>query len=208
MPGSEIKVARRDAGGDEGIQEPPTWNGYAAKFNSRSLPLGLLGFREQIDPHAFDETLAAAPDVRFTFNHDPNKVFGRTKSGTLKLAVDDTGLRFECNPPENHTAKGLTESIERGDISQCSFAFRVLDDDWSEDSDGDLLRTLKKVSLHDGDVAAVTYPAYPNTEIDCRALEAIEAIGEEGRARMAKQAGGPWRAAAARRNAELAALES
>jgi phage head maturation protease len=38
-----------------------------------SLPPGFTGFREEIDPKAFDETLAKGPDVRFTFNHNPSK---------------------------------------------------------------------------------------------------------------------------------------
>src|ERR1700689_1376229 len=59
--------------------------------------------------------------------------------------------------------------------------FRRLEDAWSKDENGNPIRTLKKVSLHDGDVAAVTYPAYPNTEINARAagLEAIEMRGRE-----------------------------
>jgi phage head maturation protease len=55
----------------------PVLQGYAARFNTRSLPLAMMGFREEIDPQAFDESLAKNPDVRFTFNHNPNKVESR-----------------------------------------------------------------------------------------------------------------------------------
>jgi hypothetical protein len=51
----------------------PVLRGYAARFNTRSLPLGIMGFREEIDPQAFDESLAKNPDVRFTFNHNRTK---------------------------------------------------------------------------------------------------------------------------------------
>jgi HK97 family phage prohead protease len=211
LDGSLQVIRKRAAGGDEGIQQPPMMAGYAAKFGTRSLPLGFgfMAFREQIDPHAFDQTLASAPDVRFTFNHDANQVFGRTTSGTLKLAVDSTGLHFDCEPPDNQAARDLMASIERGDISQCSFAFRVLDDDWNEEKDGTLVRTLKKVSLHDGDVAAVTYPAYPDTDVNVRALDQLVA---EGRRRLMDdgvipRSEGAARAAALRRRAELEALE-
>jgi phage head maturation protease len=64
----------------------PVLSGYAAKFNVRSLLLRMMGFREEIDPRSFDECLAKDPDVRFTFNHNPNKFYGRTKAGTLKLS--------------------------------------------------------------------------------------------------------------------------
>ena len=139
-----------------------------------------MQFREKIDPHAFDETLASRPDVRFTLNHNPNHVMGRTAAGTLKLFADRVGLGFDLDA-DTGPGRNLVVSVKRGDISDCSFAFRTLEDAWSKDENGNPIRTLKKVSLHDGDVAAVTYPAYPNTEINARAagLEAIEMRGRE-----------------------------
>lgn len=179
----------RDAGGDA---KKPMITGYAAKFNSLSLPLGFDQFREKIDPVAFDECLAMGStlDCRFCFNHDANFVMGRTTAGTLRLSRDATGLRFECDPPDTQQARDLMESIKRGDVSQCSFAFRTLDDDWSEDNDGNLMRTLKKVTIHNGDVSAVTYPAYPDTDVSMRA--AVDAVGLEGRQRLHRGAKNPY----------------
>ena len=157
----------------------PRLSGYAAKFNVLSRPLGFTRFREKIDPHAFDETLASRPDVRFTFNHNPNHVMGRTAAGTLGLHTDRVGLAFDLDVPNTTRGRDLVASVKRGDISDCSFSFRTLDDDWTKDQDGNAIRTLKKVSLHDGDVAAVAYPAYPDTEIGARALEEAEARGRE-----------------------------
>ena len=172
--GARLEV--RDAGGST----RPRLAGYAAKFNTLSKPLGAMQFREKIDPHAFDETLASRPDVRFTLNHNPNHVMGRTAAGTLKLFADRVGLGFDLDA-DTGPGRNLVVSVKRGDISDCSFAFRTLEDAWSKDENGNPIRTLKKVSLHDGDVAAVTYPAYPNTEINARAagLEAIEMRGRE-----------------------------
>jgi hypothetical protein len=62
------------------------------------------------------------------------------------------------------------ESIERGDITQSSFAFRTIDDEWTRTQDGYPLRTLTQVSLHNGDVSPVTYPAYEDTDIAARAV--------------------------------------
>lgn len=196
MSGSSIEV--RDAG--EG--KKPMITGYAAKFNTVSLPMGYMQFREKIDEAAYDETLALGADLdcRFAFNHSPNHIMGRTKAGTLRLAKDATGLRFECDPPDTQAARDLMESIKRGDISQCSFKFRTIDDDWSEDSDGGLVRTLKKVSLQNGDVSAVTYPAYPDTEVDVRSLDQL---AEEGRKRL-KPAPDTAALAAAERDRDLA----
>jgi uncharacterized protein len=169
------KLEARDAGAGGNLR----LGGYAAKFNVLSRPLGATQFREKIDPHAFDETLASRPDVRFTMNHDPNHVMGRTVAGTLKLFTDRTGLGFDVELPNTETARHLVASVKRGDMSDCSFAFRTLEDDWSQDGCDKPIRTLKRVSLHDGDVAAVAYPAYPNTEISARALEVIEKRGRQ-----------------------------
>jgi HK97 family phage prohead protease len=150
--------------------------GYAAKFNVLSNPLrSSRPFREKVAPGAFDDSLASNADVRFTLNHDPNYVMGRTASGTLKLWADKTGLRFELDPPDTAAARDLVESIRRGDISECSFAFRVPPggEEWSEDGDGNPVRTLRKINLHNGDVAAVAYPAYPQTELDARSRRTL-----------------------------------
>ena len=166
---------------DAGVGEWPRLTGYAAKFNTLSKPLGAMRFREKIDPRAFDETLASRADTRFTLNHNPNNILGRTVAGTLRLSTDRVGLRFDLDVPNTSVGRNLVVSVKRGDIKDCSFMFRTLDDAWSKDESGNPIRTLKKVSLHDGDVAAVAYPAYPNTEINARAagLEAIEMRGRE-----------------------------
>src|SRR5215469_16336921 len=102
--------------------------GYATKFSpARSSDLG--GWREEIDPHAFDASLASSPDVRGLWNHDPNHILGRTVSGTLRLSVDSVGLKYEIDPPDTTMAKDLLISLQRGDVSQSSFAFTCSEDD-------------------------------------------------------------------------------
>lgn len=140
--------------------------GYGAVFDSLSENLG--GFRERIQPGAFDDVLDN--DVRALINHDPNLLLARTKSGTLKLDVDATGLRYGFDLPDTSYAKDLAVSLKRGDISQSSFAFSVEDDKWEEDDDGRIIRTILKVG-HLYDVSPVTYPAYPDTTVAARGLE-------------------------------------
>lgn len=139
--------------------------GTAVVFNQLSENLG--GFREQIDPAAFDE--ADMRDVRCLFNHEDNLVLGRTTSETLKLTRDAIGVHFECDPPDTSYARDLAACMERGDIDQCSFSFTVAPggSDWSEDDNGAEIRTVKKISrLYD--VSIVTYPAYPQTSSELR----------------------------------------
>jgi HK97 family phage prohead protease len=150
--------------------------GYAAKFNTRSQDLG--GFVETIAPGAFTRSIDAGADVKALFNHDPNIVLGRSTAGTLRLTQDETGLRYEVDLPNTQAGRDLAVSLQRGDISQSSFAFRTIKDDWSFDTDGRELRTLHDLDLRD--VSPVTYPAYLDTDsgIAQRSLAAARAARE------------------------------
>ena len=149
--------------------------GHAAIFDSWSQDLG--GFREIVRPGAFTKTLNEA-DVRATFNHDPNYVLGRNKSGTLTLSEDKKGLAVDIDPPDTTWAKDLRVSMGRGDINQMSFAFRTIKDNWwTEDEESK--RELLELSLDNGDVSIVTYPAYEKTRISARTIQALEDFRKE-----------------------------
>ena len=149
--------------------------GYAAVFNDDSVP---LPFIERIAPGAFRKTLTETPDVRLLINHE-GLPLARTKNGTLTLTEDDRGLYMDATIADTSEGRDLYTLVERGDVDQMSFAFRVIRQKWNEDR---TMRTLTEVSLADGDVSVVTYPAYPTTTVEAReALRtAIEAI-KEGR---------------------------
>ena len=150
--------------------------GYAAVFNDASVP---LPFKETIAPGAFRKTLSETPDVRLLINHE-GLPLARTKNGTLTLTEDDRGLFMDAVIADTSEGRDLYKLVERGDVDQMSFAFRVIRQKWNEDRS---TRTLTEVSLADGDVSVVTYPAYPTTTVEAReALRtAIESI-KEGRA--------------------------
>ena len=139
--------------------------GYAAVFNEASLP---LPFIEKIAPGAFSKTLQETPDVRLLANHE-GLPMARTKNGTMRLYEDETGLYFEAELADTQEARDLYTLVSRGDVDQMSFAFRVIRQNWSKDRTE---RTLTEVSLADGDVSIVTYPAYPATSVEAR--EAIK----------------------------------
>ena len=144
--------------------------GYAAVFNSYSEDLG--GFRERIAAGAFANVLEN--DVRALFNHESDIVLGRTKSGTLTLEEDETGLRVEITPPDTQAARDVMELLKRGDVDQMSFAFRVGKDMWTKNEDETIERTITEIaSLYD--VSVVTYPAYPDTSAAVRSLEKFKA---------------------------------
>lgn len=152
-------------------EDENTIEGYAAVFNSRSGNLG--GFYEVISNGAFAKTLKEKPDIRALWNHDSNYVLGRTTNESLSLEEDEKGLKVRITPPDTSWAKDLMTSIQRGDVNQMSFQFRVVKDDWSID-DGEPLRELREVELFE--VSPVSFPAYESTSVSVRSY--LEAIGE------------------------------
>jgi len=149
--------------------------GYAAVFNDPSVP---LPFSERIAPGAFRKTLSETPDVRLLINHE-GLPLARTKNNTLTLTEDETGLYIDALLPDTSEARDLWTLVQRGDVDQMSFAFRVIRQSWNKERTE---RTLTEVSLADGDVSVVTYPAYPTTTVEAREAlaSAIQAV-KEGR---------------------------
>ncbi len=145
--------------------QPRKISGYASMFNS---PTDIGGyFTEQVAPGAFTAAIGR-DDVRALFNHDPNFVIARTTNKTLTLSEDDKGLYFEATPPDTQWARDLISSIDRGDVSQCSFGFEVTKCIWDETIDPPV-RTIQEVILYD--VSLVTFPAYEDTSVSMRSLE-------------------------------------
>jgi len=139
--------------------------GHAAVFGSESVDLG--GFRETILPGAFSRALAERQDVRALVNHQPSAILGRTRSGTLILREDARGLYFDVQIGDTQLGRDIRESVGRGDVDQCSFAFVCPPggDRWSE---GGTKRQLIDVDLID--VSVVTFPAYEATSVAARSL--------------------------------------
>jgi hypothetical protein len=135
-----------------------TITGHAAVFNQMSSDLG--GFREIIAPDAFSNVLN--DDVRALVNHDSSLLLARTSSGTLNLEQTEKGLQYSFDVPDTTYGRDLIISMERGDITQSSFAFTIEDDSWETTDEGEV-RTINKVKqLYD--VSPVTYPAYPDAD--------------------------------------------
>jgi HK97 family phage prohead protease len=139
--------------------------GYAAKFGMDSVLLG--DFVERIAPTAFDilkegKDLSGKPiQTRGLFNHDPNHLLGRYPS-TMKLSVDEKGLRYEILLPE--TRKDIAEMVRRGDLRGSSFSFIVAEsggEKWHYEK-GQSIRTVLKIKTL-VDCGPVTYPAYDSS---------------------------------------------
>jgi HK97 family phage prohead protease len=133
-----------------------TLEGYATVYNY-AYDLGggpaAGGFTEIIASGAAAKSAGEA-DVRLLVNHDGIPL-ARTKSGTMTLQSDDIGLRVSAQlDPSNPMAASLRSAMERGDMDQMSFAFKVIRDSWDAQYD---VRTIHEVKLYD--VSVVTFPA-------------------------------------------------
>lgn len=139
--------------------------GYAALFNT---PTEIGGaWIETIERGAFASSLNS--DVIALVQHDYGRVIGRTTAGTLRLAEDERGLRVEIDLPDTSDGRDLAVQLRRRDIKGMSFGFRATHDEWDE-TVSPPRRTIRDLELIE--VSACVRPAYPDTELGLRSLEA------------------------------------
>lgn len=131
-------------------------------YNQPSQDLG--GFTEIVAPGAFADAIAG--DILCLRDHDQSILLGRTRSKTLTLADDSTALRFACKLPDTTQASDLAASIERGDLDGVSFGFRTVEDAWTSDGEGNVIRTLLKVVLYE--ISPCSFAAYPSSTVSVR----------------------------------------
>jgi len=127
-------------------------------------------FTETIAAGAFRKTLSDGADVAFLLNHT-GMTLARTKPGTLKLSevtepmsspvLGVTGLHSEALlDPKNPQVQAMRSAVERSDLDEMSFAFRVVRERWSEAYDQ---RVIQEVNMQNGDVSLVNFGASPWT---------------------------------------------
>jgi HK97 family phage prohead protease len=146
-------------------------DGYASVFEAPYELYGGAeagGWDETVDLAAFDVTLREKPDLHLLINHE-GMPLARTKSGTLQLSTDKHGLRvlapnLDRRDPD---VQRLEVKMERGDMDEMSFAFRVQRQEWNEDYTE---RRLLEISLHKGDVSVVNFGANPATSAQLNSL--------------------------------------
>lgn len=169
---AEYRAASWRAGQDGTI------NGYAVVFDSRTVlykdPETGLEYGEVIDSHALDG--ADMSDVVLRFDHQGHAL-ARTRGGSLRLSVDQHGLRVDADMTLSDEARSFYQEVKNGLIDKMSFAFTVAPegDSW----DGiTRTRTVKRISRL-FDVSLVTWPAYEQTQVSARSR--FEALAEPER---------------------------
>jgi HK97 family phage prohead protease len=150
-----------------------TVGGYALGFNTLSADLG--GYVETVSSQFCEATRAQNwAGVTCRFNHDSGLVLGAVDNGTLRCAVDGTGLDYSVDVPEWPGPPYVYEMISRGDVRNSSFSFRLPPDGSGDQWDyhnGVPLRTLLTGQVLE--VSPVDRPAYPSgTSVALRSLAA------------------------------------
>ena len=152
--------------------------GCAIVFNSVSED---LGFREIIESTAISQELIDNSDIYLNFNHDDDKILGRSNcgKGSLNVELRKDGVYFSIEAPKNDLGDTVLEYLKRGDVDKCSFCFWVDPDDeeaetWTYE-DGIAIRTIHKIAgLHD--LSIVWNPAYSETTVSARSLEKLNEL--------------------------------
>lgn len=168
---------------DTGTESEPEYilEGYFSVFGS---PYQIFDdCVEYVEPTAFDGALDG--DIRALVDHNTNLVLGRTSAGTLELSTDKKGLfgRVHINPKDTD-AMNLYERVKRGDVSQCSFGFDILDEEQIQRKDGGVEFHIKSVKLYE--VSVCTFPAYEETTVSARRKD-VEAYRAKRKAAWKEQ---------------------
>lgn len=170
--GGKYRPVFREA--TEGESNSRTIEGYAIVFGveSRILSDYWDNYREIIEPGAITEERLKEMDIKMTMYHNREKILARSNQGegTLKLTVDEVGVKYSFEAPNTVDGDTALELVKRGDLSGSSFMF------WTDEksgvsyekrSDGIMLRRVKTIGMiYDMTIAAD--PAYEQTTVAAR----------------------------------------
>jgi HK97 family phage prohead protease len=144
--------------------DPVVVVGYASTTEQPYEMHDMFGpYTEVVTRGAFKETLSRSPLVEFTVNHGAGGgiPMAHTRNGTLTIVEDETGLRYEAVvDPTRADVADMLKALDRGDLAESSFKFRIDKGIWSPDYTE---FRIDQADLERGDVSAVNFGANPNT---------------------------------------------
>ncbi len=160
LQGSQLEI--REAEGQKKLA------GYAVVFDTPTF-IGSRDYIETITPGSFTRTLAEE-DQLLLRDHNAERLLARRSAGTLTLKQDKIGVAFEAVLPDTELGRDTYENVRLGNLRGCSFGFRVRDQDWDFDADGNLTRLIKDVQCYEFTITP--WPAYDDTSVDVRSIRA------------------------------------
>jgi hypothetical protein len=162
----------------EGGGESRTIEGYAIVFDEQSVLMCDYwdAYREVIEKGAVTAEDLKGFDIKMTIWHNRERLLARSNKGkgTLRLSVDDKGVKYEFEAP--HTADGDTalELVRLGNLSGSSFTYwtdEANNVSYEKDADGVIIRHVKKIS-EVMEMTIASDPAFSQTTVSAREVEA------------------------------------
>lgn len=156
----------------------PVLDGYATVYEYAYDVAGGAergGWSEVIAEGACTKSVRERDDVRLLLNHEGIPL-GRTRSKTLELVSDGIGLRVSSTlDASSPLVQTVTSAMDRGDLDEMSFAFRVIRQEWDSSY---MERRILELQLFD--VSVVTYPANPAAVAQLRDSVPVETVSPSG----------------------------
>ena len=150
----------------ENEEEKMIIEGYAITFDS---PATHYGMTEIIDRNALAETDMS--DVPLRYNHEESfGILARTRNGSLKLEVDDIGLKITADLIDTTDNVDMFKRVVAKLVDKMSFAFTTEKEEWDDATD---TRTILKIDKL-WDVSLVDIPYYDSTSVFARSLDTTE----------------------------------
>lgn len=155
----------------EELKDEMIVEGKAITYDDPTRLFSMYGddYFEVIERGALKDTDVS--DVFLKYNHSDNfMVLARTRNKTLSIEDREDGVYIRASLANTSEGKDLYELIKRGDIDKMSFAFTEKDGLFNEETKTWTVRNITKLY----DVAAVTVPAYENTNIYAVRMNELE----------------------------------
>lgn len=185
MCGGQFAPRVREVQGGEGNAESRMIEGYAIVFGveSRMIVDYWDNYREIIEPGAVTAEQIAGWDIKMTMFHNREKLLARSNKGegTLRLTVDEVGVKYEFEAPHTPDGDAALELVKRGDLIGSSFTY------WSDEQssvryekteEDVLLRHVNRVDWC-GEMTIASDPAYVQTTVTAREINAAGIVLED-----------------------------
>lgn len=140
--------------------------GYALKFDTPTIIMKGTDYEHEEVIAKGSITSDVLKDVVFNKNHDNSKLLARTLNNSLKLEVDDIGLKIKAKIIDNQFGRDTFAEIQEGLIQKMSFAWSNIGSEWEWHEKGEKRRRVFTKLGKFVDVSAVTFPAYDDTSIE------------------------------------------
>ena len=165
----QVRIAEPGEGEED--SDKMILEGKAVTFDEETVlfKIGDTEYKEIIKKGSFDETDMSEAFMKYNLS-DAFMAMARTKNETLQIDVRDDGVYIKAELADTTAGRDLYTLVQRGDIDKMSFAFTIEEESYNKETHTWTVHRIDKLY----DVAAVTIPAYENTELYARRFGEVE----------------------------------